>query len=151
MSHIDSERHLLHVCHGKGGKDRYVPLPPSILVMLRRYWLTHRDPVWLFPSPFRPEKNSMNASGVQRAFYAALRDSGIHKPATVHTLRHSYATLLQHVSSQELYMLLGILSPFRLALFGLLIVQSVQHNLQGIAFVLSQRPNPQPDFVSQKA
>jgi integrase/recombinase XerD len=29
VSHIDSERHLLHICQGKGGKDRYVPLPTA--------------------------------------------------------------------------------------------------------------------------
>ena len=94
VSHIDSERHLLHICHGKGGKDRYVPLPPPILRMLRRHWLTHRNPLWLFPSPFQVEKGPMSESGVQRAFRAAVRESGISKHATVHTLRHSYATHL---------------------------------------------------------
>ena len=92
VSHIDSDRHLLHVCNGKGGKDRYVPLLPPILRMLRRHWLTHRDPAWLFPSPSKPEKGPMEASGVQRAFRAARLESGIQKHATVHTLRHSYAT-----------------------------------------------------------
>ncbi len=63
VSHIDSARLLLHICNGKGGKDRYVPLPPPILEMLRRDWLTHQHPLWLFPSPRQPEKSS-----VQRAF-----------------------------------------------------------------------------------
>ncbi len=94
IGHIDGERQLLHVCHGKGGKDRYVPLPQPVLEMLRQYWATHRDPVWLFPSSHQTVKGPMNASGLQRAFQAARRDSGIHKPATVHTLRHSYATHL---------------------------------------------------------
>ena len=94
VSHIDSDRHLLHIRNGKGGKDRYVPLPPPILQMLRRHWLTHQHPLWLFPSPRQPEKGPMNASSVQRAFRAALQESGIQKPATVHTLRHSYATHL---------------------------------------------------------
>jgi site-specific recombinase XerD len=119
VSHIDSERHLVHVCHGKGGKDRYVPLPQPILVMLRRYWLTHRDPVWLFPSPFQPEKGTMDASGVQRAFHAALRESGILKPATVHTLRHSWAThLLEagvHLRIIQVY--LGHASPTTTAIY----------------------------------
>jgi len=52
---IDGERKMIHVCHGKGGKDRYVPLPEPGLEMLRRYWVTHRHPIWLFPSPFGVE------------------------------------------------------------------------------------------------
>ncbi len=46
---IDSGRMVVHVKGGKGNKDRYVPLPQPTLEMLRRYWATHRDPVWLFP------------------------------------------------------------------------------------------------------
>ncbi len=94
ISHIDGVRQLLHGCHGKGGKDRYVPLPPPILEMLRQYWGTPRDPVWIFPSTHQTVHGPMNASGLQRAFRAALLDSGIQKHATVHTLRHSYATHL---------------------------------------------------------
>lgn len=139
VSHIDSERHMLHVCHGKGGKDRYVPLPQPILVMLRRYWLTHRDPVWLFPSPFQPEKGPMEASGVQRAFHAALRDSGIHKPATVHTLRHSWAThLLEagvHLRIIQVY--LGHASPTTTAIYTHLTQASDDRTAQTIEQVLA--------------
>jgi integrase/recombinase XerD len=94
IGHIDAARQLVHVCHGKGGKDRYVPLPQPILEMLRQYWATHRDPVWIFPSTHQTVQGPMDASGVQRAFQGALLDSGIQKHATVHTLRHSYATHL---------------------------------------------------------
>jgi len=94
ISHIDGARQLVHVCHGKGGKDRYVPLPKPVLEMLRQYWTAHRDPVWIFPSSHQAVKGPMDASGLQRAFHAALLESGIQKPATVHTLRHSYATHL---------------------------------------------------------
>ena len=139
VSHIDSDRHLLHVCHGKGGKDRYVPLPQPILVMLRRYWLTHRDPVWLFPSPFQPEKGPMEASGVQRAFHAALRESGVHKPATVHTLRHSWAThLLEagvHLRIIQVY--LGHASPTTTAIYTHLTQASDDRTTQTIEQVLA--------------
>jgi site-specific recombinase XerD len=94
ISHIDGDRQLLHVCHGKGGKDRYVPLPQPILRMLRQYWSIHRNPVWLFPSNHSAIQGPMDASGLQRAFRAARQESGILKPATIHTLRHSYATHL---------------------------------------------------------
>jgi len=97
---IDGDRMVVHVRHGKGAKDRYVPLPEWTLKMLRQHWSTHRHPVWLFPAPIRAALppsaaiGPMSVSGVQRAFKAALQESGIQKPATVHTLRHSYATHL---------------------------------------------------------
>jgi integrase/recombinase XerD len=91
---IDGERQLLYIHQGKGGKDRCVPLPSACLKMLRQHWLTHRNALWVFPSPFEETNQPMNESGVQRAFSAAVKESGIHKKATVHTLRHSYATHL---------------------------------------------------------
>ena len=91
---IDGGRRLLHICQGKGNKDRYVPLPDACLKMLRQHWLTHRNTVWLFPSPVGDSQQPMSASGLQRAFRAARQEAGIRKKATVHTLRHSYATHL---------------------------------------------------------
>jgi integrase/recombinase XerD len=96
---IDSNRMLIHVRHAKGDKNRYVPLPQRILDILRRYWAMHRHAIWLFPSRDRrgsvPEIPApMSNRGVQRAFKAALLESQIKKRATVHTLRHSYATHL---------------------------------------------------------
>ncbi len=90
VKEIDGERQVLHIHQGKGNKDRYVPLPSACLKMLRQHWLTHRNPLWMFPSPFEEANQPMNESGVQRAFSAAVKESGIHKKATVHTLRHSY-------------------------------------------------------------
>jgi len=97
---LDSDRMLIHVHRGKGGRDRYVPLPDRTLVLLRQYWQTHRHPQWLFParasSGVPPSKASshISPSSVQRAFRAACLASGIQKQASVHTLRHSYATHL---------------------------------------------------------
>ena len=93
---IDSSRMLIHIRGGKGNKDRYVPLPERTLVQLRWYWGRHRNPVWLFPR--RGEglvaQKPMDSSGVQKAFRAAVKESGLNKAASVHTLRHSYATHL---------------------------------------------------------
>ncbi len=91
---IDSARGLIHVRHGKGGKDRFVPLPPQTLLQLRGFWKTHCDPVFLFPAPERrvgvPSVPSaatqpMHRSGIQRAFHLALSASGIHKDVSVHS------------------------------------------------------------------
>jgi integrase/recombinase XerD len=94
VNDIDGERKLLHIRAGKGGKDRYVPLPETCLQLLRLHWMTHRHPVWLFPSSREDRNQPMSESGMQRAFRAAVRESGVQKRATVHTLRHSYATHL---------------------------------------------------------
>jgi integrase/recombinase XerD len=97
---IDRARRLLHIRHGKGGKDRYVPLPHRTLELLRPYWVTHRHPVLIFPAPGRggihapPATASMPKSSVQGAFREALQESGVNKLACVHTLRHSWATHL---------------------------------------------------------
>ncbi|MBW2471871.1 MAG: site-specific integrase [Deltaproteobacteria bacterium] len=96
---IDSARGLLCV-HGKCRKDRYVPLPHKTLGYMREQWKSHRNPIWIFPSAKNGERAMTDAQmpiskgSVQAAFRAALKHSGINKKASVHTLRHSYATLL---------------------------------------------------------
>jgi len=101
VTQVDSARMALHI-HGKGNQDRYVPLPVPLLAMLRVYWRTHRSQTWLFPAPTRHglahslahDGGPLTRSSLQSAFRRALRKSGVHKPAHVHTLRHSYATHL---------------------------------------------------------
>src|SRR5712692_7258001 len=91
---------LVHVRCGKGAKDRYVPLPQRTLEFLRQSWHTHRHLVWLFPAPGRgglgmsTASTSMPRNSVQDAFRAAFKARGIHTRASVHTLRHSWATHL---------------------------------------------------------
>jgi integrase/recombinase XerD len=116
---IDGERKLIHIRAGKGGKDRYVPLPDTCLQFLRLHWMTHRNLLWLFPSPLEESNQPMNASGVQRAFRAAVRESGVQKWATVHTLRHSYATHLLEagVNLRIIQSYLGHASPATTAIY----------------------------------
>jgi site-specific recombinase XerD len=100
VADIDSARMMIHVRHGKGAKDRYVPLPHRTLALLRDYWQTHRNLRLLFPAEGRhhidlmKSTEPMSKSSVQDAFHAALKASGNHKRASVHTLRHSWATHL---------------------------------------------------------
>jgi integrase/recombinase XerD len=114
---IDSDRKLLHVVAGKGGKDRYVPLPDHTLRLLRQLWVTHRNPEWMFPS--RSGRAAMCESGLQRAFQAALHESRVHKHASVHTLRHSYATHLLEagVDLRIIQTYLGHASPATTAIY----------------------------------
>jgi len=141
---IDRERKMVHVCHGKGGKDRYVPLPQPILEMLRQYWATHRHPIWLFPSPHGVGKllssatNPISARGVQQVFECAVQECRIQKPATVHTLRHSYATHLfdAGVPLRIIQAYLGHASPTTTAIYTHLSQKSDEQAIQAINRVL---------------
>jgi site-specific recombinase XerD len=114
---IDSDRKMIHVVQGKGGKDRYIPLPDHTLMLLRHHWLTHRNPIWMFPS--RNGLAAIDETAVQKAFRAALRESGVHKAASVHTLRHSYATHLLEagVDLRIIQSYLGHASPSTTAIY----------------------------------
>jgi site-specific recombinase XerD len=99
---VDGARKLLHIRGGKGGRDRLVPLPDAALTLLRDFWRTHRDPVWLFPPTPKARRRMLSGAPtapihpttLQRAFTRAVKECGLHKRAHVHTLRHSYATHL---------------------------------------------------------
>jgi len=114
---IDSDRRMIHVVAGKGGKDRYVPLPDHTLMLLRQHWVTHRNSEWMFPA--HSGNAPMCESGLQRAFQAALRESGVHKDASVHTLRHSYATHLLEagIDLRIIQVYLGHASPATTAIY----------------------------------
>lgn len=97
---VDGSQHRVHIRNSKGGKDRYVVLPDLTLQALRRFWTTHRHPRLLFPSPVfdaarsRRSEAYMDASSIQAAFRATIRESGIQKRLTIRSLRHAYATHL---------------------------------------------------------
>jgi integrase/recombinase XerD len=77
---------------GKGNRERVVPLPESLLLRLRRYWLTHRDPEWLFPGP--RGGNYIASRDFYSAFHSARYRAGLSEAVTPHSLRHSFATHL---------------------------------------------------------
>ena len=89
---IDSQRRLIHVDQGKGSKDRQAMLSPSLLDVLRQYWRESRPEGWLFPG--KPKISPLSPRQLNRSFMAAKDLAGITKPATLHTLRHSFATHL---------------------------------------------------------
>jgi site-specific recombinase XerD len=89
---IDSDRMLIHVEQGKGRKDRKVMLSPGLLALLRDYWREARPEGWLFPG--KPKISPLSPRQLNRAFMSARHMAGIAKPATLHTLRHSFATHL---------------------------------------------------------
>jgi len=107
LRETQTEHPRLHVRCGKGGKDRYVPLAPAMVWELRAWWKAHRHPQYLFPGPScgwreraQPANTAQSAarhlsvSAVQNTFRLARAATGLPAEATVHTLRHCYATHL---------------------------------------------------------
>jgi integrase/recombinase XerD len=89
---IDARRMVLHVRAAKGRKDRLVPLSPLLLERLRGYWRQYRPGRWLFPG--QTAAGHLSRGQVQRLCRRAVRAAGLTKRASMHTLRHSYATHL---------------------------------------------------------
>jgi site-specific recombinase XerD len=92
VTDIDSSRMVLCVRHGKGGKDRVVPLSPALLEALRAHWRRWRPTTWLFAGQTPTGQRSLGA--LQRVVRRAVLAAGFTKKVSLHTLRHSYATHL---------------------------------------------------------
>jgi site-specific recombinase XerD len=93
--HIDGQRLIVWVRDGKGAKDRGIPLPRPLLARLRQYWKTER-PRSSTSYLFVPQDGTapLHETTLQKTFTAARADARIDKDASIHTLRHSYATHL---------------------------------------------------------
>jgi len=86
------EEHKIHVKQTKGNKDRIVMLPYSIVAYLRNYRTLYPSDDWVFTGQYKGE--ALSASTVQTIMKQAVTKAGLDKKATVHTLRHSFATHL---------------------------------------------------------
>jgi integrase/recombinase XerD len=123
VTQIDSAGMQLLIRGGKGNKDRAVPLPSRTLSLLRAHWRLHRDPTWLFPGTPRQGQRYATApideSGLQKAFRKAVSAAGVTKPATIHSLRHSWATHLVEngVSERVVQLWMGHTSPTTTAIY----------------------------------
>jgi integrase/recombinase XerD len=95
VADIDSapDRMCIRVVAGKGGKDRYTLLPPSLLEALRLYWRACRPTLWLFPAVRNPQ-HPLDTASAQRLYYRARDQAGIRKSGGIHSLRHGFATHL---------------------------------------------------------
>ncbi len=154
---IHRKEQRLHIREGKGGKDRYVPLPQVAIEDLTRWWKYHRHPRYLFPAmghgwraterrePAEQERvqrallqraeHPMSTSGLQRVFQLAVAASGVKKRATIHTLRHSYATHLleEGVSLRYISQYLGHASIEQTLVYAHLTAVSEAQTQQAVA------------------
>ncbi|MBP1608810.1 MAG: phage integrase family protein, partial [Acidobacteria bacterium] len=96
VSDIDSQRMVIHIKQGKGGKDRDVPLSLKLLETLREYWRWKKPQKYLFPGEAKQGSNGehLTSKAVYHACKGAARRAGIQKKVGPHTLRHSFATHL---------------------------------------------------------
>jgi integrase/recombinase XerD len=113
VADIDSERMILRVNQGKGQRDRYAMLSPSLLQLLRAWWWhghtngKMRPGGWLFPG--RNPVNPLSTRQLNHICHAAAQAGGLEKRVSMHTLRHSFAThLLENkVDIRVIQVLLG--------------------------------------------
>ena len=113
VSDIDSQRMVLRVEQGKGKKDRYAMLSPTLLELLRAWYRHARSQRmilpggWLFPG--QNPVNPMSTRHLNRIFHIALEAAGIDKPVSLHSLRHAFATHLleQNEDIRVIQVLLG--------------------------------------------
>jgi integrase/recombinase XerD len=110
ISEIDSQRMVLHVVNGKGGKDRDLPLSPALLETLRAHWRWLKPRTWLFPSRMhRDSEQPITDKIVWRACTEAAKRAGLRKRVTPHLIRHSWATHLLEAGTdlRSIQLLLG--------------------------------------------
>lgn len=92
VSDIDSARMLVHVRHGKGGRDRFTVIGHRMLTVLREYWKIQKPRKWLFPTT--REDEHIHPAAIQQICRDATQRAGIVKRVTPHLPRHSFATHL---------------------------------------------------------
>jgi len=111
VRNIDSQRMMLRVERGKGGRDREIPLSPTLLAALRDYYRWMRPQTYLFPGTRHGWRADapITSKVVWDAVQYAVRKAGLEKRVTPHTLRHTYATHLLEAGAdlRTIQLLLG--------------------------------------------
>jgi site-specific recombinase XerD len=145
VSDIDSGRLLLRIEQGKGRKDRFAMLSPTLLELLRDWYRIARPAVWLFPGcdPMLP----MTTRQLARAVHAAANMAEIKKRVTPHTLRHSFATPLleQKTDVRSIQVLLGHAKLDTTALYAHVatkVIRAVMSPLDRLTPLTDRKPEP---------
>jgi len=107
---LNLERGFTHIKSGKGRKDRYVPIPKRMCALLISYIEAYKPAYYLFEGAKGGKYSPVSARQILKR---SLNSTGIIKPITLHTLRHSHATHLLESGTDIRYIqeLLGHNSP----------------------------------------
>ena len=145
VADIDSRRMLIHIRNGKGGRDRYVPLSPTLLATLRVYYRWMRPQTWLFPGTvhnWRADK-PVTKRILWNAVVIAAKRAGLRKRVSPHLIRHSFATHLLESGAdlRTIQLLLGHVEIRHTALY----LHLSQKHLQAVASPLDALPIAGPD------
>jgi integrase/recombinase XerD len=145
VADIDSRRMLIHIRHGKGGRDRYVPLSPTLLETLRVYYRWMRPKTWLFPGTvnnWRVDK-PITKRVLWNAVVLAAERADLRKRVSPHLIRHSYATHLLESGAdlRTIQLLLGHVNIRHTALY----LHLSQKHLQAVASPLDALTISRPD------
>lgn len=137
LTDIDSVRMTVRINQGKGGKDRYSILSQTTLEHLRQYWKRYRPAEWLFGG--QKKDTHITVSTIQSIFRAAKKRARITKPASIHTLRHSFATHLIEAgtSLHHVQLLMGHRSPTTTTVY----LHVSRLNLSQVVSPLDRSPN----------
>jgi site-specific recombinase XerD len=145
VADIDSDRMMIHVREGKGGRDRDVLLSPKLLETLREYWRWMKPNTWLFPGMINNWRADVpiDTKVVWEAVRQARTRAGIQKRATPHTLRHSFATHMLEAGA-DLRTIQVLLGHAKLADTAVYLHLSRRH-LQAVASPLEALEVSKPD------
>lgn len=144
VRNIDSQRMMLRVERGKGGRDREIPLSPTLLAALREYYRWMRPQTSLFPATRQGWRADapITSKVVWDAVQYAGRKAGIDKRVTPHTLRHTYATHLLEAGAdlRTIQLLLGHADLSHTTVY----LHLSRRHLQAAPNPLEQLPVPTP-------
>ena len=149
VSDIDSERMVIHVRQGKGGRDRDVLLTPKLLETLREYWRWMKPRTYLFPGTVKGWRADVpiTAKVVWKAVNEAGKRAGIRKRVAPHLLRHSFATHMLEAGAdlRTIQVLLGHAKISDTALY----LHLSRRHLQAVASPLEAIEVSSPDEVKR--
>jgi integrase/recombinase XerD len=145
VADIDSDRMMIHVREGKGGRDRDVLLSPKLLETLREYWRWMKPKTFLFPGMINNWRADVpiDTKVVWEAVRQARTRAGIKKRVTPHTLRHSFATHMLEAGA-DLRTIQVLLGHAKLADTTVYLHLSRRH-LQAVASPLESLDVSKPD------
>jgi integrase/recombinase XerD len=145
VADIDSRRMLIHIRQGKGSRDRYVPLSPTLLATLRVYYRWMRPQTWLFPGTVRNWRadKPITKRVLWNAVVIAAKRAGFRRRVSPHLIRHSYATHLLESGAdlRTIQLLLGHVNIRHTALY----LHLSQKHLQAVANPLDALTISGPD------